>query len=146
MICLLASLFVCLCGMSVRDTQVRWTPPFWYVKDKHFDKYEKELAREAKKKAQELEKKRKMGLKILKRKELLQRDVEKEKRDYSEQLILLYEMKDKIQAQMRKDELKNARNDRMKKLRDKIEKVDKELAEYMAENPEVFVNGQILSA
>ena len=55
-------------------------------------------------------------------------------------------MCDKIQAQMRKDDLKNARNDRMKKLRDKIEKVDKELAEYMAENPEVFVNGQILSA
>lgn len=123
---------------------MRWKPPFWYVKDVHFDRYEKELARAAKKAAQELEKKRKMGAKILKRKELLMKDVEKEKRDYSEQLILVYEMKDKIQAEMRKEDLKVARNGRLEKLRDKIEKVDKELTQYQLDNPECFENGQLI--
>jgi hypothetical protein len=79
-----------------------------------------------------------MGDKILKRKELFLKEVEKAKDDYAEKLIKVYEIKDKIEAEMQKGEAKTARNDRMKVLKDKIEAVDVELAEFMLEHPELY--------
>jgi hypothetical protein len=118
--------------------QVKWKPPFWYVKDLDFERYEKQLKRDAIKAEQAKAKLKKVEGKILKRKELYLKEVENAKNDYSEQLIKIYDMKDKIEAEMRKGEARTARNDRMKVLKEKIEAVDTELAEFILEHPELY--------
>merc|ERR1719231_1035760 len=123
-----------------------WKPPFSFVSDKDFDLYEKKMAKKRKALEAALVKKKEFEDALAKRKKLVQAEIQRAKDDYAEELLEIYEMKDKIEAEMRKQKARVARSERIQVYRDKLAAIEQEMVDYVQQHAETFEEAAALTA
>jgi hypothetical protein len=111
-----------------------WKPPFSYVTDADFDRHDRMLEKKRKEREAALGKKQEFEAALQKRKNLVSKEIQKAKDEYAEELLEIYEMKDKIEAELRKQKARVVRNDKVNMHRDKLAAIEQEMVEYVKDH------------